>query len=788
VYDEGSNSLATNEYNNIEEAKVENFGDNVVNVTSAISKVEAPDLTERPSAYLNTTDIGINTSLEQYLSRPALLWNGTFSASDTGNTNLGFAMTSLFNSAVPSNFIKGKFLVRGTMCLKLQVNANRFNSGRYILGLVPTGGASFTDTGVTATQFFKFHTAGLTPVTQLPHVELDVSRETEVVLKFPYLSSTLGFAQYRKEGGVESYRGDVGIVFLRPYSPLTAPTGSTSCAYSVWGWLEDVKLMAVAQPQMSSYEKKGVGPVESTLKKITKSANILTEIPLLSAVARPTAWMSDIFARAANVWGWSKPLIFDPVTRVTSWIMPYHTCVEGKEPCLPLSLCPQNEVMACPGFASYDEDELSINSFKKRFSFLESFTWTTAGTAGTDLVSGLSLNPSNFFTTFSDMGVTVDNYTPIGLLANLFKYYRGGIKLRLKFVKTEFHSGRLLLVYNPVPFKTTSYSATYANAGYSLREILDIREKNEVIVTIPYVNIYPWSDNINPLGILNVFILDPLVCPSSVSTTITCLVEVCGDDDFEVAVPLCAPLTPIIPYTAQMGENIINMGDTGIGSSSPYGDGITECAMCIGEKLTSLRALAKRFSYAFSYSSYEIDVNPWSIDVNCGLNGSSYYNANVNVPFCNFISSFFALVRGSCRVRVSNNTGGEVMAVNFCAPPSATLKSYFDAANSNIPSTLVSTKVGFNQTAIQYTPNDVAADVNIPFYHHTHAAPVASLLCNSANTIGSTCTNLNVPYAKALISSSSNGKKTVYGAAGDDWSVGCFISIPPLVPSTPTNS
>lgn len=68
------------------------------------------------------------------------------------------------------------------------------------------------------------------------------------------------------------------------------------------------------------------------------------------------------------------------------------------------------------------------------------------------------------------------------------------------------------------------------------------------------------------IGTLQVSVLDPLICPATVSTTVPILIEVCGGPDFELAVPVAvkSDLVPTYVYTPQMGDpNVIVDGVIG---------------------------------------------------------------------------------------------------------------------------------------------------------------------------------------------------------------------------------
>ena len=121
-----------------------------------------------------------------FLQRPSILTSASFTASDSGilfSTDVCSIITSQKHSRM-SNI----YTWRADFELTLQVNADRFQQGRYILFWLPSGGAlSPTVTG-NYLPWKNMHTCNLTKITQLPHVEIDLATQTHVSLTIPYTS------------------------------------------------------------------------------------------------------------------------------------------------------------------------------------------------------------------------------------------------------------------------------------------------------------------------------------------------------------------------------------------------------------------------------------------------------------------------------------------------------------------------------------------------------------------------------------------------------------------------
>jgi len=195
-------------------------------------------------------------------------------------------------------------------------------------------------------------------------------------------------------------------------------------------------------------------------------------------------------------------------------------------------------------------------------------------------------------------------FPPVTLLARSFAQWRGSMKFRFKIVKTEFHSGRLVVSYNSYDGRQVSLSSSLAQTDSLWREIIDIRETSEFEVCVPYVSGSPWrmTANTESVGKLSIHILDALQAPSTVSSSVSVIVEVAGGDDFDVSIPMGDIYVPYVPLSvqAQSGYKVIDCDDLG-SSKMPKTNRIHETT--VGEKVVSIRGLLKGISRENSYTT-----------------------------------------------------------------------------------------------------------------------------------------------------------------------------------------
>lgn len=745
-----------------------------------------------PASSDSSFQVGPSGSIEDYLSRPFLILSGQFGAGDGAGTHANYRISDrLYLNTALTQKVQGKYLSKFDIKLKLVVNADRFQQGRYILAGIPIAGSAEN-----TVLWLNSHRHTLVQITQLPHVEIDLSTDSEVEITLPWVGPFLGMstASWNSHDGV----GNPWVFFLYPYSPLVSVAGSNVASFSLFASLTNVKFGAPAQPQMGRIKTKtrkrndpiaeeqeaaDVGPISNFLSKVSSSMTTLATIPLLSGVATTTSWGTDILAKVANVWGWSSPSNLAPAKRIYNDPFNYMANGDAVNNSMPLSLTSRNHVDVCPGFARTDADEMSINFIKAIPAYWQGKGWLTTDAAD-DILFSLDLDPSTYSMNSTET-ITLTNYTPLGWLCRFFRMWRGSIVFNFKFVKTDFHSGRLMVVFNPVANLSTITTADVTNAksNYCYREIIDIREKNEFQFIVPYVSVFPWHYmSWGSLGTLQVSVLDPLICPATVSTTVPILIEVCGGPDFELAVPMHTDMTlvPTMVYTPQMGDpNVIVDGV--IGGANIGNDDLFPTQSCIGEKINSLRTLAKRYSRVgvstvdkgwrqFRPFAYEVAVNS-AVD--------TYTPPSATPDMLTHLSMPYLFSRGGVRLKTLVNAltitrGIATLDYSDDALPTVVVADYdIGTTNRNTVS---------NLSPVQEVRTDLtgAVDIQVPMYHHTYARNIsAEWCCNGVAYSRGTKGNCSHILANVIYETDPNAAITSYRSGADDYNLGFFVSILP---------
>lgn len=766
-----------------------------------------------PQFYKNPEEM-TKTDLAFYLGRPTRIQAGVLAVNDPATQFTALAMPqAMLTLPIYADKPRGRYGFRATMVFRLVINAERFQQGRYMMTYCPTGGARY-GTSQKGNAWVNKHSATLVQRTCLPHVEFDLATDSEVTLRIPY-ASIHDFYQFYWCNNLSVGEGTWGVLRIYPYSSLVAPSGSVTANYTIYGHFEDIEFVGFSSiaitPQSgnpfgsgSSISRKEqqankVGPVESLAVKVSKASSYLTPVPMLSNFAGAVSWASDIVAGVASVFGWSAPLNIEKSSRMQLTNYAYWGNVNKIDNSRPLAYTTDNEVAVAPGFSSTDVDELDLVSLSKISAYWTSLTWTTSQAAG-DAFAQILVNPSLFYTSTTYHGQTYFNYTPIAWVQNYFALWRGSINFKIKLVKTEFHSGRLAIAYYPENDTTRSLDRT----DYLHRDIIDIRMQNEITITVPYTSPTTYKKLAQGNGALLIYVVDPLVAPSSVSTSITLLIEVSGGPDIEFAA--CTRIitqTAAPDFTVQSGNPFSTTVETAaiakmIGAASEPKFQLDTAQLCIGERITSFRQLLKRFSGLYCGTlgaNYYLSIFPFGVPTLGTVATTDSFT--IMGDLYAELANIFMFSRGGVRLKIFPNNDA-----NYRVGVTISKAAYLDGATQMIQTNASSLATSSNSSVItltsksNYAFTDItdngAIEIDVPQYYINKSR-------NNAEHVIAVSQPYSTDYATDLgiscFATSQIGAKLntvfsvpdVYRAGSDDCNFGLFVSIPPMCTNPPSS-
>jgi len=736
-------------------------------------QTENPGLAQQ---YENKNDTIIpvaDISIKDILARPYLVVSGDWKTSDAFGTTL-FSKdtfvggTSILQSnAIWADKIKGFAFVRGTLCVKILLNGSPFHCGALRIALSPCA--------------FNIGYRGKTvPAnSMLPSVLVNV-QDSNASIKLPYIARSSWC-------DLKNQLDDLGEIKIMVEAPLKVGSGTTTITYDLYCWFEDFEMSGPFYPQMGTRK---VVTSKNVAAEKGYSGSYITSLttPILDKLYEGADFLSNTLDGALNLFGFSKTSLEN--SQVVSRLkIPFFSHGEGTDTATPLSLLMKNGVALSSSLAPTSVDEMSFDYIKKYPMWTNAFQWSTASVAGTKLFE-VGVSPvfcsASYNTVFGTRTVTGNIFAPFAHIANLFRFWRGDIIYTFRIFKTPFHAGRLQFVYTPK--YVGSDPDLSQSSQYSIREVVDLADRYEVSLRIPFQWQYTWAKTTDVIGRLQVYVHNVLVVPTTASSTIDIAIYTCAADNFEVGGPYVvsnAAYFPQMDYEKPiLKEAPIN---NTIGNYNSPDVGMTPMQQSMGEAFTSLRQLMQRYTdfnkltTTTAGAGCALSINPFT---------TSYYTAgptNGTPPTaCNMLHSYLAsgyiFYRGSMRVAIVNTNSTDALSpiraglIKQSAPVSTSLDGAVVNYNISTSATAVPTVAPNSSHIIESTLGML--EVRVPFYTEAKAEYV-----QYKNTQGATKNIAPDVGVYTTINSASTNVPNIYTAIGEDFQLSYFVGFLPVISS-----
>jgi hypothetical protein len=810
--------------------EITDFESKVVHETSGTTMFmeSAPlvkGMSSKPTMSMSTY-VEQENDIKAFLRKPQLLASGAWTEGTLANGNLlTYSISNqLLANTIWANKVQGFNLIKGDFIVRVEINASPFQQGKLLLHYLPC----FNNFTAINPHFEGRTNLNLVQKVQHPHLELDC-RDGSIAMRIPYVAPSHYF-------GFRENAYDWGTFFLDVFSPLAtgsaAPAGQLIVDYLVYGYFENVELIAPIVPQSGRRElrvvpemKENQGPIESGLRKVGKTANVAGEIPFLSEFTKPVEWAADIGARIASIWGWSKPRELDGVEVMSEQLFRYAGTADGPDLATPGGVICNNRVETIDYGSYTDVDEMSMGFLREIPYYDGIFTWASGVGQNYNLYNKL-IGPQYFVTTATD---TVGShtasyalYSPIGYLAQYFNFWRGSIKVTFKFIKTQMHSGKLQVTWTPCTSVDVVPTAT--NSTYAMRTIIDIKTENEVTLELPYLVYTDYLNTTAPpsySGRLDVVVLNDLRGPESVSQSIVCQVFYQGGDDFELAVPQANPsgIYPFIPQSSeeewvsvtpqsdkteilQGKESGMTLGDEVVGGLSLTHRPTFHSSRCIGEKVMSIKPLLLRGSVIANNSGGALSgkfitflphaLQAFQLTPSTGVLASAGSGGDA----LSILAPMYAFMRGSVRLSLMNQESASVSPViqygNYPYTTSTGTVTPLSVGNtiSNINLVGTQTNIGnFGQTLYPFEPvTEMTCTKGVAYQHIPYYNRFPFTLTTQFNGIDKPNTDPTYPAGQfvALCNNTADsgfGSFVLQRSVGDDFQLSFFIGCPPVFTS-----
>lgn len=397
------------------------------------------------------------SSLRNFLMRPVLINQQSRAIGSTFATDID--PWNLFCNSPP---IKKKLdnyaYIKGKLHLKVVINASPFHYGMYLIAYKPLAKA-FLPSGPPSTEIER----GIIQYSQCPHIYVYPQTGMGGEMVLPYIN-------YREWLPLTlTDLSEFGtLTYITPIPLRFANTGTgTNVEISTYAWMEGVEVAAPSRRVVQSWTK-DLTQVASDLasKSVGKFTNHIIE-----GLCNEPEPNSDRFTPAS---------------------LPGLANTDGKFPGESLTFNPHARVgLNIKDAISTGKDELEIANFVAKESWLTYFQWSPSAAVNSNLFT-INVTPNML----NRSGLTSLIYaevatTPLFMVANMFSQWRGTIKIRMKFLCSQYHRGRVRIQWDPV---TANDSLSIDDNVILLNQIVDISDNTDITFEVPYFSDTAWLD------------------------------------------------------------------------------------------------------------------------------------------------------------------------------------------------------------------------------------------------------------------------------------------------------
>jgi hypothetical protein len=541
-----------------------------------------------------------NVELGDFLKRPVKI----YSKSWTIGTTIDAASTtfdpwlSFFSHPSIKKKLDNYYMVRCNLHLKFVINASPFYYGCCIAAYQPL--TIFNPAPVVLSASNRLENVSYS---QRPHIYLypQDSQGGEMVLPFLYHKNWLNATS-------SAHLSAMGQMTLNSFGTLKNANGLTSDSLNikVYAWADGIEVAGpTSKLAVQSGDEYCRGVVSRPASAIARAAGMLSDVPIIGEFATATSYAAGAIADIASLFGYTNVPVIEDVKPFYSKPFPNLCATDIGTPVEKLTLDAKNELSIDPKITGVDvDDELTIKSFVTRESFIHESVWSASDAAETGLfyakVSPMMLR------TEAVTNAKVFWGTPMSHLGLNFKWWRGDIIFRFKFICTKYHRGRVVVNWDPIGNIGTI--GDYTTETYT--RIVDITQETDVEFRVPYTQLTSYlrcSSGIGETtakdstsvasvgdlynGIITLRVLNEQTSPVT-SADIQVLAFVRGADNLEFAAPRQVS-NLISPYVVQSGVMDVDPGSYNIGVKDSVPDPNLNL-IHMGEHCVSLRQLMRR--------------------------------------------------------------------------------------------------------------------------------------------------------------------------------------------------
>lgn len=598
------------------------------------------------------TDDGFSADADigKFLSRKVKI--ATYQWAVGADLSQNFAPWNLFlaNAAV-ANKLQNYQLIKGDLKLTFYVNGTPFHLGMLMASYNYLGAGSAVVTIGGDTQ--------LVTRSQRPHLYLNVSTNKSGCLCLPFFlptnylsltsplfnSASIGTLNLDSFASLAQINAGTDTVTITVFAEMlnVKLTGPTMVAVSLAGPTSVSFDMFVVEPQSDEYDNTGV--ISGPASAVADFAGKLTSVPVIAPFALATQIGATATGNIARLFGYSKPAQLADVQPMRNYPVSSLALVEGADTSQKLTMTGKAELSIDPNISELDStDELSMEYIVTKESYITQFSWDVTDLVDTTLFA-MDVDPMAERRAAVSGGYQIIP-TALSFASRPFSAWSGTLKYRFQVIASQYHRGRISIIYDPTgPLTGDPYNTTF-NSIIDLEDARDFTmevkwQQDRAYCFISTDNTRTFYTQTTPQtrtstrdtcnGIFYVRVVNELVVPDG-TTGVKILVSISAGDDFELVNPKGSTLAvesfAPVAQASVVGSKVFDLFNIVPQSSAteitPEGENAPEQEtqtlelttavrtmpmekplMFYGERFVSFRQLLKRYTFfrALSYSS-----------------------------------------------------------------------------------------------------------------------------------------------------------------------------------------
>lgn len=394
--------------------------------------------------------------------------------------------------------LKNYAYLRGGLTLRIVITGSPFHAGRILVSYQP-----FANRNLTLTSYNSL--GGVARRGLLSYLSqsnlctiIDVKNNTPIELEIPYLSHKPAMRLWNTSNAVITDLTpfedaiDLGDLYVYTLNDVSGPVGAADIRVQIYARMTNVSLGVPTSTVMSliaESDERKTGPIEKVASSTVEWMSALERVPAIAPLATPSKMIASGIGSIASLYGWSYPYTVNNVGRVKNEPYQNGSNTIGMSSSRKISLDPLQELTIDPRLGGQDVDEMSIPFLCGKKTLVYTFDWNVGDATGVPIFSALA-HPG-ISSVFSSGSIYVQP-TPMAMVSNLFKYWRGDIVYTFEFVTSNFDRGKVGVHYEPNISQFGLFSSGF-DLNKNFIDVIDLQETQSVSYCLDWAKDRAWA-------------------------------------------------------------------------------------------------------------------------------------------------------------------------------------------------------------------------------------------------------------------------------------------------------